>query len=289
MSICVYFHDAQGRKKENDIESVTSVLGPDQVFFWSQDDKARVPLGITAANAQAPILMHMEYRVRLPDHDFVVAERHKLIPSVYACIEIRREGEGNPSAVSYSGPTYVAIRSGKHCSSTAETHSADLDRLTDLPEFKPFIKSREGSIKPVFIYTADGGADENPRYARVIASAIKHFQEYNLDAFYVATNAPGRSAFNRAERRMAPLSRELAGLVLPHDAFGSHLNSRNETVDQNLEKRNFEKAGGVLADVWKAVNIDGFSVEAEYVGPKEHPAATLTVDRQWYEIKVRPR
>lgn len=136
------------------LESVTSVLGPDQVFFWSQDDKARFPLGITAANAQAPILMHMEYRVRLPDHDFVVAERHKLIPSVYACIEIRREGEGNPSAVSYSGPTYVAIRSGKHCSSTAETHSADLDRLTDLPEFKRFIKSREGSIKPVFICTA---------------------------------------------------------------------------------------------------------------------------------------
>lgn len=52
------------------LESVTSVLGPDQVFFRSQDEKVRVPLGITAANAQAPILMHMEYRVRLPEGVF---------------------------------------------------------------------------------------------------------------------------------------------------------------------------------------------------------------------------
>ncbi|GBP67830.1 hypothetical protein EVAR_88882_1 [Eumeta japonica] len=39
------------------------------------DDKARVPLRITATNARAPILMHLDYRVKLPDHDFVVAEK----------------------------------------------------------------------------------------------------------------------------------------------------------------------------------------------------------------------
>lgn len=48
-------------------------------FFLFQDDKSRVPLGITAANAQSPMLMHLEYRVTLPDHDWVVAERHKLM------------------------------------------------------------------------------------------------------------------------------------------------------------------------------------------------------------------
>lgn len=42
------------------------------------------------------------------------------------------------------------------------------------------------------------------------------------------TNAPGRSAFNRAERRMAPLSRELAGLILPHDRYGTHLDSQGK-------------------------------------------------------------
>lgn len=66
------------------LESLASFLGPKEVFFISQDDKARIPLGITAANKQCAILMHLDYRVVLPDHDWVKAEKHKLIPSVYA-------------------------------------------------------------------------------------------------------------------------------------------------------------------------------------------------------------
>lgn len=86
----------------------------------------RVPIGITDANEQAPILMYMEYSVRLPDHDWVVAQRHKLIPSVYAGIVIQPNGLGKPEAVGYSGPTYVAIRAAKYCSSTAASHGLDL-------------------------------------------------------------------------------------------------------------------------------------------------------------------
>lgn len=58
------------------LETLASILGPQQVIFLSQDDKTRVPLGITAANNETPILMHLEYRVKLPDHDWVVAEKH---------------------------------------------------------------------------------------------------------------------------------------------------------------------------------------------------------------------
>ena len=54
------------------------------------DDK--VSTGLTAANKQEPLLVHMEYRVSLPDHDWVVAARHKLIPSVYAGIRIEKDG-----------------------------------------------------------------------------------------------------------------------------------------------------------------------------------------------------
>ena len=178
------------------LETVASVLGPDQVVFLSQDDKSRVPIGLTAAKRQAPMLMHMQYRVSLPDHDWVIAERHKLIPSVYAGIIIQPDGDGRPESVSYSGPTYIAIRSGKHCSSTAETHAVDLQRLLELESFQSFVKTREGTVKPVMIITVDGGPDENPRYTHVIANAIKHFKEFNLDALYIATNAPGRSAYN---------------------------------------------------------------------------------------------
>ena len=128
------------------------------VFFLSQDDKARIPIGLPAANKQAPFLMMMSRRVRLPDHDFVVATRHKLIPSVYAAAKIDDNG------VTYSGPTYVAIRSGKHDKSDASTHAYDFESLIDLPEFKEVIKMPDDQVKPVVIISVDGGPDENPRF-----------------------------------------------------------------------------------------------------------------------------
>ena len=61
------------------------------------------------------------------------------------------------------------------------------------------------------------------------------------------TSAPGKSAFNRLERKMAPLSKELTGYILPHDQYGSHLNERGITIDADLEKKNFKFAGVTLA------------------------------------------
>lgn len=181
----------------------------------------RVAIGITAANIQAPMLMHMEYRVKLPDHDWVVASGHKLIPSVYAGIAIEKNGLGVSTAVGYSGPTYVAIRSGKHCSSTALSHCLDFERLLRLPEFNSITKSTADKVKPVVMFSGtttvlfffsssifflsllvhiynktlshivDGGPDENPRYSKVIDVAIHHFISNDLDAIFIFTNAPG--------------------------------------------------------------------------------------------------
>lgn len=90
-----------------------------------------------------------------------------------------------------------------------------------------------------------------------------------MDAIYIATNAPERSAFNRVKRRMAPLCRELTGAVLKYDNFGSHLDFSNRTTDLELEKRNFESAGIVLANIWSQLVIDDFPVVAEYIGPAD--------------------
>lgn len=49
----------------NYLEELASLLGPQQTTFISQDDKARVPIGVTAAHKQTPMLMHVEYRVTL--------------------------------------------------------------------------------------------------------------------------------------------------------------------------------------------------------------------------------
>ena len=65
--------------------------------------------GLTAINKQSPMLMHIKHSMSLPDHDWVFAAQHKLNPSVCAGIVIQSNGLGKPVAVSYSGPTYIAI------------------------------------------------------------------------------------------------------------------------------------------------------------------------------------
>jgi len=132
------------------LEELSSMLGPTEVCFISQDDKCRVPIGLTAANKQSPLLMHVEYPISLPDHDWVVAAAHKLIPSVYAGIAITTDGLGNREAVGYSGPTYIAIRSGKHSSSTALSHALDFEKLMTVEYFDNVMRyGIDRLIKPV--------------------------------------------------------------------------------------------------------------------------------------------
>lgn len=86
---------------------------------------------------------------------------------------------------------------------------------------------------------------------------------------------------------MAPLSRELAGQILPHNHhFGFHLNDKGCTVNDDLEKLNFELAGKVLAEVWNTMNIDGYPVHTTYMnsGEPELPAETQI---KWYSDHVQ--
>ena len=66
---------------------LASLFSNENVFFLSADEKARVPLGLPVSKKQTAILMQFEYRVKLPDHDFPVGEKHMLIPSVYLTCE----------------------------------------------------------------------------------------------------------------------------------------------------------------------------------------------------------
>jgi len=116
---------------------------------------------------------------------------------------------------------------------------------------------------------------------------VQNFREYDLDALFVFTNAPGRSAFNRVERRMAPLSKELSGVILPHDHFGSHLNSAGKTIDSELEEINFKKAGEVLAEIWNSLEIDGHSVIAEFGDTDSKLPLPEMPSAEWFAIHVR--
>lgn len=84
------------------IKTVVGIVGPKQVLVISVDDKEKVPLGVTAAKLQSTMAMSLERKVRLPDHDFVVASKHKLVPSVTAILTIS-PGVFSSDAVTYSG------------------------------------------------------------------------------------------------------------------------------------------------------------------------------------------
>ena len=199
----------------------------------SIDDKAKVPIGVTAAKYQSALVMHMTYEIRLPDHDFVKAPKHKLIPSVYGACEIRSSSSEKEAEISYSGPTFITIRSAKHDSSTAYTHGYNFQIVMEKPEFKDCLRDYADEVKTIGIPFVDGGPDENPRFPKTIDVYTQHFKKYNFDAQFASTHAPGISAYNYVERRMAPLSKELAGLVLPHETCGIHLDSRQEQLIMN--------------------------------------------------------
>ncbi|KAF2898083.1 hypothetical protein ILUMI_08092 [Ignelater luminosus] len=95
------------------IRDLAKLLGPQAVNVLSVDDKARVPLGLLAAQKQAPILMLYERQILIPDHDYPIAKGLKLIPSVIGVLCFK------DWKVSYSGPTCISIRGGAIDSSTA--------------------------------------------------------------------------------------------------------------------------------------------------------------------------
>lgn len=68
---------------------------------------------------------------------------------------------------------------------------------------------------------------------------------------------------------MAPLSKELAEVILPHDHHGSHFCANGKTIDSELQLRNFEYGGKVLIDLRQKLSIDGHPTVVRYVDPAD--------------------
>ena len=111
---------------------VAGFLAPKEVVFHSQDDKTKAPIGLTTANTPVPLVMHVEYKVKLPDYDFVIANQHKLVPPLIGDMQVKAITFSS-DAVTYSGLTYVGIRSAKHLGLSAYSHLADMKRIRELP------------------------------------------------------------------------------------------------------------------------------------------------------------
>ena len=94
------------------LDEVAGFLGPEEITFHSQDDKANIPIRLAPAKKQAPLVMHVEYKVKLHDYNFVIAMQHKMVPSVIADMQVKAKTFSS-DAVTYSGLTYIGIRSAK--------------------------------------------------------------------------------------------------------------------------------------------------------------------------------
>ena len=121
----------------------------------------------------------------------------------------------------FIGETFVRVRSGKHDSSTAFSHLHDMKELFETNAIPK---------KPILLISTDGAQDEAPCFPKSLRVAVFLFKMLGLDAYIHATNAAGLSAYNPCERRMAPLTHDLAGVILNAFTHGSHLDDSANTI-----------------------------------------------------------
>ena len=115
----------------------------------------------------------------------------------------------------------IQIKSLKHTPSNA---AIQIEALDEMLKSEAMCKGQDGSTKPILILTRDG--HDGPRFPTTRNTLINIFKEHDLDFIFFVCNASGLSAYHFIERRMAPLSAALAGVVLPHSSFGSHLDAQ---------------------------------------------------------------
>ena len=139
--------------------------------------------------------------------------------------------------------------------------------------------------RPIFLLSTDGAQDEAPRFPKSLRAAVFLFKYLGLDVYIHATNAAGLSAFNPCERRMAPLTHALVGLILEAFHFGTHLDGSGNTMDTELEEKNFHAAAEVLSEVWSKTIINDFKVDSKAVGKECHYEPD-ELDQEWVSRHV---
>ena len=180
----------------------------------------------------------------------------------------------------------MVIRNAKHNHSSAESHIADFNHLLNLNSFKEHAILGNDVVKPLIFLSVDSESDESPKNVKTLNAWATIFREHDLDGLFIFTHAPGLSAYNPVERRMAPLSKLTASVILPFDTFGSHLDSSNKTKDTELEEQNFEAAGKILAEVFDGNVIDGYDVSSVYVSERSEQNASNDLTEEWKSVHV---
>ena len=139
----------------------------------------------------------------------------------------------------------------------------------------------------------EGGAplpDKYSRYKKVIKFGIHQFIQQDLDLMVSHQMLMAEAHFNKLERKIARLSRELSGLILPHDDYGSHLDERAKTMGTELEEKNFDFAGKTVDEIFSQLIVDSYPADAEYNEPAKSELTErmlMSREQNWWDVHVR--
>ncbi|CAG8765870.1 7007_t:CDS:2 [Cetraspora pellucida] len=123
--------------------------------IMSQDDKAKVPLGISAVSRTFQAIQSINEPVIVPDHDFPVVLQQKLVPSVYLIID-----SSDTNNMLRSGQLSIYIRPQYEIETSSITHMNDLYSLMNNGHFDNMLKV-DNKIRPIWVLLVDGGLDKN--------------------------------------------------------------------------------------------------------------------------------
>ncbi|CAG8516124.1 2174_t:CDS:2 [Scutellospora calospora] len=213
------------------------VFASDTVVI-SQDDKAKISLGIPAVGRMFKTIQSVNEPVTTEDHDFPKGNKMKLVLLIYLLID-----PTNSNTTLRTGKLAIFIKPEYFISTSSLTHITD---LLNLP-------------------------DENPKHFKNIIEYCNLFQTLDLDYLIVRTHAPYQSAYNSVECSMASLLGKLAGITLPVDEYGVHLDSKGNVLNKELARYNFKFLGKKLCDIWSRDNIYDKPVTVQYVDKSSQP------------------
>jgi hypothetical protein len=268
------------RASVKQLKDIASYLVPDVCVLISQDDKAKIPLGVAAVSRTFHCFQSISSPLTVPDHDFPIANKHKIIPSFYLFLASAKQfDEEDPVPRKLACVT----RGQLFTSTSAQTHLTDLSNMMKSDCDIQKLTLRNGVAKPVYFFITDGGPDENPRFLKNIHHYCNFFTSNpTIDYISVRVYAPGQSAFNPVERSMAPFSKKLAGVVLPYFKEKSHLSKDKKTVqDMELAHTNFAHAAKELGVFWTDEKHYGNDVLYRY--ENELPASEEQKPFNWIE------
>ena len=101
---------------------------------------------------------HAEYKVKLPVRNCKATQAG----TIGHCDMQVKAKTFFSDAVTYSGPTYIGIRSANNLGLSAYNHLVEMKRIQELPEFERSFNNSKNEENLIMIVTVDGGPDENP-------------------------------------------------------------------------------------------------------------------------------